>query len=85
MSWISKGVVAAAAFYILLMVVEVACHPQVFGGVVVGAVLFGVAAGVFLSRSETKIHTVEMILIWVMILLFVVYGVLCWFEAIPWI
>ncbi|MDV0441789.1 hypothetical protein [Methanorbis furvi] len=85
MSWIAKGVVAGIAFYILLMAIEVISHPEVLGGAVAGAVLLGILAFVFLAKDEEKIHTGEMILVWVMILLFVVYGVLCWAGAIPWI
>ena len=82
---IEKAVVAGVAFYILLMVLEVISHPAVLAGAVIGAVLFGILASVFLSSREHAVHTGEMVLVWVMILLFVLYGVLCWFGVIPWI
>lgn len=82
---IEKAVVAGVAFYILLMVLEVISRPAVLAGAVIGAVLLGILASVFLSSREHAVHTGEMVLVWVMILLFVLYGVLCWFGVIPWI
>ncbi len=82
---IEKAVVAGVAFYILLMALEVISHPAVLAGAVIGAVLLGILASVFLSSREYAVHTGEMVLVWVMILLFVLYGVLYWFGVIPWI
>ena len=80
MNLIEKAVVAGIAAYILLMAAEIISHPAVLAGAVIGAVLLGIVASVFLSTRE---HAV-MILVWAMILLFVLYGVLCWFGVIPW-
>lgn len=82
---IAKVVAAAVAFYILLMAFEIISHPAVLAAAVIGAVLLGIVASVFLSSREHAVHTGEMILVWIMILLFVLYGVLCWFGVIPWI
>lgn len=82
---IEKAVVAGVAFYILLMILEVISHPVVLAGAVAGAVLLGILASVFLYSREHAVHTGEMVLVWVMILLFVLYGVLYWFGVIPWI
>lgn len=82
---IEKAVVAGVAFYILLMALEVISNPAVLAGAVIGAVLLGILASVFLSSREYAVHIGEMVLVWVMILLFVLYGVLYWFGVIPWI
>lgn len=84
MNLIEKAVVAGIAAYILLMAAEIISHPAVLAGAVIGAVLLGIVASVFLSTREHVVHTGEMILVWAMILLFVLYGVLCWFGVIPW-
>ena len=84
MNLIEKAVVAGIAAYILLMAAEIISHPAVLAGAVIGAVLLGIVASVFLSTREHAVHTGEMILVWAMILLFVLYGVLCWFGVIQW-
>ena len=84
MNLIEKAVVAGIAAYILLMAAEITSHPAVLAGAVIGAVLLGIVASVFLSTRDHAVHTGEMILVWAMILLFVLYGVLCWFGVIPW-
>ena len=84
MNLIEKAVVAGIAAYILHMAAEIISHPAVLAGSVIGAVLLGIVASVFLSTREHAVHTGEMILVWAMILLFVLYGVLCWFGVIPW-
>lgn len=84
MNLIEKAVVAGIAVYILLMAAEIISHPSVLAGAVIGALLLGIVASVFLSTREHAVHTGEMILVWAMILLFVLYGVLCWFGVIPW-
>ncbi len=85
MSWITKAVVLGIAFYVLLMIAEVAVHPEILAGAAVGAVLLAIVAGVFLYQNEHRIHTVEMALVWILVLLFVLYGVLCLTGVIPWI
>ena len=84
MNLVEKAVVAGIAAYILLMAAEIISHPAVLAGAVIGAVLLGIVASVFLSTREHAVHTGEMILVWAMILLFVLYGVLCWVGVIPW-
>jgi hypothetical protein len=66
---------AIITFYILLMALEITSHPAVFTGMIIGSVLLVVVAKIFLSSSEHTVHTGEMILVWVMILLFLFYGV----------
>lgn len=85
MNWIPKTVIAAVAFYILLMAAEAVSHPEILAGAVAGSVLLGIVACIFLANREHAVHTGEMVLVWVLILLFVLYGVLCWFGVIPWI
>lgn len=80
---IEKAVVAGVAFYILLIALGVISHPAVLAEAVIGAVLLGILASVFLFSREYAVHTGEMVLVWVMILLFVLYGVLYWFGVIP--
>ncbi|MDR0439099.1 MAG: hypothetical protein LBH02_02635 [Methanocalculaceae archaeon] len=72
---ITKIVMTIVAFYILLMALEVINHPAVLTGAVIGTVLICAVANIFLTSREHAVHTGEMILIWVMILLFVFYGV----------
>lgn len=85
MNWIPKAVVLVVVFYILLMAAEVVSHPEILAGTVIGAVLLGIVAVVFLAQQEHTVHTGEMALVWILILLFVFYGVLCWFGVNPWI
>ncbi|HJJ99066.1 MAG TPA: hypothetical protein O0X23_02490 [Methanocorpusculum sp.] len=82
---IERAVVAGVAFYVFLMILEVIIHPAALAGAVAGAVLLGILASVFLSSHEHAVHIGEMILAWVMILLFVLYGVLRSFGVISWI
>jgi hypothetical protein len=72
---ITKTVLAIVTFYILLMALEIVSHPAVFTGMIIGSALLVVVARVFLSSSEHAVHTGEMILVWMMILLFLFYGV----------
>jgi hypothetical protein len=65
---------AMVTFYILLMAFEIINHPAIFTGMIIGAVLLVVIAKIFLSSSEYAVHTGEMILVWVMVLLFLFYG-----------
>lgn len=85
MSWIRRSIVAAGAFYILLMIAEVISHPEILPGAIAGSVLLGIIAGAFLYHDEGTIHSAEMVFIWVMILLFILYGGLCLAGVIPWI
>jgi hypothetical protein len=82
---ITKTIVVTNAVYILLTILEVINHPAVLTGAILGVVLFGIVASAFLSIHEHAVHTGEMVLVWTMILLFVFYGVCCWFGVIPWI
>jgi hypothetical protein len=66
---------AMVTFYILLMALEIISHPAVFTGMIIGSILLVVIAKIFRSSSEYAVHTGEMILVWVMVLLFLFYGV----------
>lgn len=85
MSWIRTSIVAAVAFYILLMIAEIISHPDVLPAAFFGSVLLGIVAGAFLYHDDHAIHSGEMVLVWAMILLFILYGVLCLAGVIPWI
>ncbi|HJJ90428.1 MAG TPA: hypothetical protein O0W88_01005 [Methanocorpusculum sp.] len=78
-SSIEKVVVTGVAFYVLLMIFETICYPSVLLEATVGSVLLGILASVFLSSREHAIHTGEMLLVWSMIMLFVLYGAFFWF------
>ena len=54
MNLIEKAVVAGIAAYILLMAAEIISHPAVLAGAVIGAVLLGIVASVFLSTRERQ-------------------------------
>jgi hypothetical protein len=74
MTWIRRAVVSGAAFYVLLMAAEVFLHPESLFGAVTGCILLGLLASVFLMTREHRLHRGEMILLWVMIFLFVLYA-----------
>ena len=76
MNYIPLTVVAGAAFYVILMLLESSLHPAVLPGAILGAVLIGILAGIFIWKSDHAKHTGEMILVWVMIFGFVIYGLL---------
>ncbi|HJJ89635.1 MAG TPA: hypothetical protein O0Y05_01100 [Methanocorpusculum sp.] len=78
-SSIEKVVVTGVAFYVLLMIFETICYPSVLLEATVGSVLLGILTSVFLSSREHAIHTGEMVLVWSMIMLFVLYGAFFWF------
>ncbi|MBE6506461.1 MAG: hypothetical protein E7Z72_00850 [Methanocorpusculum parvum] len=76
---IFKAVLIGAVFYIALMVVEGAMHPAILPAAAVGAVLLGLLATVFIWENEHTVHLGEIIVLWAMVLLFVVYGLVFFF------
>lgn len=74
---ISKIVLSAAAFYIILMLWESAMHPEALLGAVIGSVLLAALASVFFVKSEHAVHVGEIVVLWAMVLSFVAYGLLC--------
>lgn len=76
MNYIPLAAVIGSAFYVILMLLESSLHPVVLPGAILGAVLIGILAGMFVWKSDHTKHIGEMILIWVMILGFVIYRLL---------
>lgn len=76
---IFKAVLIGAVFYIALMIVEGALHPAILPAAAIGAVILGFLATVFLWENEHAVHKGEVIVLWTMVLLFVVYGVTFFF------
>ncbi len=76
MNYIPLSAVIGSAFYVILMLLESSLHPVVLPGAILGAVFIGILSGMFVWKSDHTKHTVEMILLWAMILGFVVYGLL---------
>ncbi len=76
MNYIPLAAVIGSAFYVILMLIESSLHPAVLPGAILGAVLIGILAGMFVWKSDHTKHTGEMILVWVMIIGFVIYGLL---------
>ena len=71
---IFKAVLIGAVFYIALMIVEGAMHPEILPAAAVGAVILGLLATVFLWENEHAVHKGEVIILWTMVLLFAAYG-----------
>ena len=76
---IFKAVLIGAVFYIALMIVEGAMHPEILPAAAVGAVILGLLATVFLWENENTVHLGEIIILWTMVLLFAAYGVVFFF------
>ncbi|ABN06743.1 hypothetical protein Mlab_0569 [Methanocorpusculum labreanum Z] len=76
MNYIPLTAAAGAAFYIILMLIESALHPVVLPAALVGSLLLGALASLFVWKSDHAKHTGEMVLIWVMIFCFIIYGIL---------
>ena len=76
---IFKAVLIGAVFYIALMIVEGAMHPEILPAAAVGAVILGFLATVFLWENEHAVHKGEVIILWTMVLLFAAYGLVFFF------
>ena len=76
---IFKAVLIGAVFYIALMIVEGAMHPEILPAAAVGSVILGFLATVFLWENEHAVHKGEVITLWTMVLLFAVYGLVFFF------
>ena len=76
---IFKAVLIGAVFYIALMIVEGAMHPEILPAAAVGSVILGFLATVFLWENEHAVHKGEVIILWTMVLLFVAYGLVFFF------
>ncbi|HJJ52228.1 MAG TPA: hypothetical protein O0X55_03705 [Methanocorpusculum sp.] len=76
---IFKGILVAAVFYIVLMIIEGAIHPAILPAAAVGSVILGFLATVFLWENEHAVHKGEVIILWTMVLLFVAYGLVFFF------
>ena len=76
---IFKAVLIGAVFYIALMIVEGAMHPEILPAAAVGSVILGFLATVFLWENEHAVHKGEVIILWTMVLLFAVYGLVFFF------
>ncbi|WP_319379087.1 hypothetical protein [uncultured Methanocorpusculum sp.] len=76
MNYIPLTAVAGAAFYIILMLIELSLHPAVLPAALLGSILLAALATVFVWKSDHAKHTGEMVLIWVMIFCFIIYGLL---------
>lgn len=74
---ISKMILVCSVLYIVLMLAESALHPEILFGAVVGSVLLAALSSVYFVKSEHAIHIGEVILLWIPVLLFVIYGALC--------
>ncbi len=79
---IFKVILAGAAFYILLMILESAMHPQIILPAVAGSVILAGLASVFAAQNDAPVHTGEVVLLWAMVLLFAGYGLLAFFGVI---
>lgn len=82
MTWISLAALCGIAFYIILMIIEIFHHPESIFGAIFGSILLGLLAGAFLYKNEHKLHSIEMILLWAMIFLFIGYGALRYIGVI---
>ena len=82
MNYIPLSVVIGSAFYVILMLLEVFFHPEILPGALLGAVLIGVLATIFIWKNDHTKHQVEMILVWMMIFGFVGYGLLCFGDIL---
>jgi hypothetical protein len=76
MKYIPFTAAAGAAFYIILMLIESALHPVVLPAALVGSLLLGALATLFFWKNDHTKHVGEMVLVWVMIFCFIIYGLL---------
>jgi len=76
MKYIPFTAAAGAAFYIVLMLIESSLHPVVLPAALAGSLLLCALATLFVWKNDHAKHMGEMILVWVMIFFFVIYGLL---------
>ncbi len=76
MNYIPFTAAAGVGFYIILMLIELSLHLSVLPAALVGSLLLAALATVFFWKNDHMKHTGEMVLIWVMIFCFVIYGLL---------
>ncbi len=74
MNYIPFTAAAGAGFYIILMLIESSLHSAVLPVALLGSLLLGLLATLFVWKSDHAKHTGEMVLVWVMIFCFVIYG-----------
>jgi len=67
----------SVAFYVILMLLEASLHPEILLGAILGSILLGILAAIFVWKSDHAKHLGEVILIWIMVLGFISYGLLC--------
>ncbi|MEA5037855.1 hypothetical protein SDC9_35862 [bioreactor metagenome] len=65
------------AFYVILMLLEASLHPAILPGAILGSIVLGILAAIFIWKSDHAKHLGEVILIWIMVLGFISYGLLC--------
>lgn len=76
MNYIPLAACISVAFYVVLMLLEASLHPAILPGAMIGAVLLGILAAAFVWKSDHAKHLGEVILIWIMVLGFIIYGLL---------
>ncbi|HOB18035.1 MAG TPA: hypothetical protein PKK74_05000 [Candidatus Methanoculleus thermohydrogenotrophicum] len=83
MSKIRLLITAAAAFYAVIFLAQVALNASVAGQALAGVVLLAVATALTWMRDELTLKRYEMGLLWVMVLGFLVYAVTCALGVLP--
>ena len=76
MNYIPSVACISTAFYIILMLLEASLHPATLPGAMAGSILLGILAVIFVWKSDHAKHLGEVILIWIMVLGFIIYGLL---------
>jgi hypothetical protein len=73
---IRKAILFGGVLYILITIVQVLDRPMIWlEGIVVSGAL-AAATAYYLMQDEHRLHTSEIVALWVAVLLFVVYGCL---------
>jgi hypothetical protein len=73
---IREAILFGGVLYILITIAQIIDRPAIWPAGIIAAGMLAIVTAFYLLRDEHRLHTSEIVALWVAVLLFMVYGIL---------